>query len=36
VTSGRNCLGKSVRDNGHSLLPVPPERTTGKIMRCLV
>jgi hypothetical protein len=24
-----NCLGKSARDKGHSLVPDPPQRITG-------
>src|SRR5579862_918236 len=31
VTSGRNCLGRSWRDTGHSRLPAPPQRITGRI-----
>jgi len=29
--SAWNCLGSSVRDNGHSLVPPPPDRMTGQI-----
>jgi hypothetical protein len=30
-TMGMNCLGRLLRDNGHSLEPSPPERITGII-----
>jgi hypothetical protein len=29
--SGQNCLGKLLRDTGHSRVPEPPERMTGTI-----
>lgn len=28
-TSGRNCLGRSLRDTGHNREPEPPDSTTG-------
>jgi hypothetical protein len=28
---GTNCLGKDSRDNGHNLVPEPPQRMTGLI-----
>ena len=31
----KNCFGKPARDNGHSLVPEPPQRMTGIIFRGL-
>jgi hypothetical protein len=33
-TNGKNCLGYWLRDKGQSLVPAPPDKTTG-VMVCV-